>query len=80
MIEVEVLATENQLYALRDLIGEAICGAPDDHPPPCRIAWSIGGHGEEDMSEEEQQRIRNELEPIEVLSIEDANIALGITE
>ena len=50
-IVVDVLATGEQVAALQEVIGEAICGAPGLHPGPCRIAWSIA-HTTEDEDED----------------------------
>ena len=40
-IVVDVLATEAQVPALFDVIGEALCAAPGEHDGPCRIAWTL---------------------------------------
>jgi hypothetical protein len=43
------LATAEQAQRLQDVIGEALCDAPAEHPGPCRVAWpmmSVGGDDE----------------------------------
>jgi hypothetical protein len=87
-IQVDVLATDEQLAALRRAIGEALCGAPDDHGGPCRVAWSIGYSSEDPdgdqegsgLSTEEIEDIRSELRPIEVWTVDAVDRSLGLAD
>jgi hypothetical protein len=86
-IYVDVLATAEQLQALQDVIGEALCAAPGDHVGPCRIAWSLSfssedPDGDQDgsgLSRENVADIREHLAPIEVWQADDVDRSLGIT-
>ncbi len=48
-VVVDVLAAPEQVAPLVAVVGTAICGRPDDHAGPCRVAWRItvagGDHG-----------------------------------
>jgi hypothetical protein len=87
-IYVDVLATDEQLPALRRVIGEALCKAPDDHGGPCRIAWSIGFSSEDpdgdqegsQLSKEDIEDIRSELQPVEVWTVDAVNRSLGLAD
>ena len=82
-----MLASDEQVQALQEVIGEALCGAPGDHPGPCRIAWSLSyssedPEGDQDgsaLSLEAIADIREHLSPVEVWAPEDVDSSLGLT-
>jgi len=88
-IIVDVLATGEQVAALQDVIGEAICGAPGLHPGPCRIAWSIAHTSENDDEDDtdlsygldsaEVAHTYEHLLPVEVWTRSEVDASLGIT-
>ncbi|WP_143175598.1 hypothetical protein [Cryptosporangium aurantiacum] len=83
---VDVLATAEQVQMLHGIIGRAVCGAPDDHPGPCRIAWTMSGAGSDEddydgsygLDAPEAEFIREQLEPVPVWPKEDVDRSLGI--
>lgn len=85
-IVVDVLATAEQAQRLQKLLGEAVCGAPDDHPGPCRIAWTAsyaGGDlddldGSYGLDAEDAASLREQLEPVPVWPKEDVDSSLGL--
>lgn len=87
-IIVDVLATGEQVIAVQDIIGEAICGAPGFHPGPCRIAWSIAHTIENDDEDDadcsygldaaEVAHTYEHLLPVEVWPRSDVDASLGI--
>ena len=88
-IVVDVLATAEQVQALREAIGEALCGVPDlMHDGPCRIAWKAAFSSEKDIGDDEsshgldREAVRHayaELSPTEVWPREDVDRSLGLT-
>jgi len=84
-IVVDVLATEAQVQKLKEIIGEAVCGAPDDHVGPCRIAWTMSYTGGDDafdgsygLDAEAAEHVRNELEPVSVWPRNEVDRSLGL--
>jgi hypothetical protein len=83
-IVVDVLATDAQVDALKDVIGEALCAAPGDHAGPCRIAWTLANTSEDGdgvsygLGAEEVAFIREFLSPVEVWAPEDVDRSLGV--
>jgi hypothetical protein len=88
-IVVDVLATGEQVAALQEVIGEAICGAPGLHPGPCRIAWSIA-HTTEDEDEDDPDvsygldreavdAAYEHLQPVKVWPRSAVDASLGLT-
>ena len=87
-LRLDVLAHPHQLEALQQLMGEAMCGAPEDHDGPCRIAWSASFSAVEandDMpgvviTEKDALAIREDLEAIPVWPRKDVDQSLGISD
>lgn len=75
-IVVEVLATEEQALALQEVVGAAICGAPVERSGPCRVAWTTGC--ETEFSQEDQEFIREILEPVETWDQSEVDRSLGL--
>ena len=71
-LAVDVLAAPDQVHLISALVGEALCGLPDDHDGPCRVAWRIAHRMEGD---EDADAVG--LTPAEV---EQARAALGALE
>lgn len=38
---VDTLVTPEQVELVRQVLARALCGADDDHPGPCRVAWDV---------------------------------------
>lgn len=38
---VDTLVTPDQVELVRQVLARALCGADDDHPGPCRVAWDV---------------------------------------
>ncbi|WP_143448595.1 hypothetical protein [Kineosporia sp. A_224] len=38
---VDTLVTPDQVELVRAVLARALCGADDDHPGPCRVAWDV---------------------------------------
>lgn len=83
-IAVDVLATPEQVPALFDVIGEALCAAPGDHDGPCRIAWTLASTSEDGdgvsygLRAADVALIRELLSPVEVWAPEDVDRSLGL--
>jgi hypothetical protein len=85
-IQVDVLATPEQADRLHEVIGEALCMGPHDHPGPCRIAWSImtfdGADADEEgsggLTPDDVAELHKELDPIQVWSEAEVNRSLGL--
>lgn len=83
-VVVDVLATEAQVDALFDVIGEALCAAPGDHDGPCRIAWSLASTSEDGdgvsygLGPDDVAHVRELLAPVEVWEPEDVDRSLGL--
>lgn len=92
-IVVDLLATEDQLLALQDAIGAALCGAPAGHAGSCRVAWSMAsatgdpttGHpaagdpaGAAALDPSDTWSILVELSPVEVWPPADVDRSLGL--
>lgn len=85
-IVVDVLATEEQVDRLHELLGEVLCDAPSDHDGPCRIAWIMSGTGEPEEPDEvmygfdveDVALTREVLSPIEVWDQDDVDRSLGL--
>ena len=83
---VEVLATAEQAQRLPDVLGEALCAAPVEHPGLCRIAWSITcldathdtSDGSNGLGADDAAFIREHLAPVAVWQPEDVNRSLGL--
>lgn len=80
----DVLATEEQRPALMQLIGEALCNAPD-HDGRCRVAWTLDYESEEwagqpgaSLTADTVAEVRRELSPIPVLPEAEVDRSLGI--
>jgi len=52
-VRVTILASDNELDAIVDRIGAAIC-SPPDHPGPCANPWSIVSIPVDDLDEPER--------------------------
>jgi hypothetical protein len=86
-IQVDILATAEQIPALKDAIGEALCQGPGDHDGPCRIAWSIVSFGGSHiglkgsgLSRKEAALIQELLEPVDVWPREAVDESLGLAD
>ena len=80
---VDVLATPEQVHLVSTLVGDALCGLPDDHEGPCRVAWRIT-HGVEGddaagpvvLAPADVAQVRAALGALEVLAPADALASL----
>ncbi|WP_432487716.1 hypothetical protein [Kineococcus sp. SYSU DK018] len=85
-LQVDVLATPEQVQRLQQVIGEALCAAPEDHPGPCRIAWSMGHldgaqvteDGSSGLTPQDVASVREHLLPVPVWAREDVDRSLGL--
>ncbi|TQS46855.1 hypothetical protein [Cryptosporangium phraense] len=85
-IVVNVLATPEQVQRLQSVLGEALCAAPENHPGPCRIAWSMASAGGDEgaldgsygLDRDEAVFIREELGPVPVWPREDVDRSLEL--
>jgi hypothetical protein len=82
---VDVLATPQQITALGEVIGEALCAAPGLHAGPCRVAWSMHVGAESDADEDgavltsdDVRFIHEHLASVEVWPPEAVDHSLGI--
>ncbi|MCI2237986.1 hypothetical protein MO973_38015 [Paenibacillus sp. TRM 82003] len=83
---VDVLATPEQVQELQEVIGEALCAAPGEHPGPCRTAWSIAyvGGGADDLDgsygldQQEAAFIREHLAQVPVWPRAEVDRDLGL--
>jgi hypothetical protein len=82
---VDVLSTPQQISALYDVIGEALCAAPGNHVGACRVAWSMDvgeeSNADEDgafLTPDDVSFIHEHLTPIEVWPQEAVDHSLGI--
>lgn len=83
---VDVLATAEQAQRLQPVIAKALCAAPEDHPGPCRIAWSmalVGGDpsqadGSYGLDTREAIFVQEQLAPVLVWPPEDVDRSLGL--
>ncbi|WP_088281066.1 hypothetical protein [Kineosporia sp. A_224] len=80
---VDVLATPEQVHLLATLVGDALCGLPDDHEGPCRVAWRIshgvegdGAAGPVALTPADVAQVRAALGALEVLAPDDALASL----
>ena len=68
-IVVDVLAVPEQVEPLVAVLGTALCGRPDDHPGPCRVAWRIrvaGPDGDPPLDPSHADDVRRALAALEV--------------
>lgn len=84
-IEVDVLATPEQIGRLTTLLGEALCAAPEDHPGACRIAWTTSHADSADsdadgaaLTADDVAFIHEILDPVPVWPEADVNRSLGL--
>lgn len=85
-LQVDVLATPEQVQRLQRVIGEALCAAPEDHDGPCRIAWSMGyldgadatEDGSSGLTPQDVAFLREHLGPVRVWPREDVDRSLGL--
>ena len=85
-IVVDVLATGEQIPALQDVIGTALCDGALLHEGPCRIAWSLAYTAEPDDDEDVSygldrgavEHVYDHLLPIETWPPADVNRSLGL--
>ena len=83
-IVVDVLATQDQLPALRDAIGAALCGAAGGHTGSCRVAWSMASASGDPtgagaaLTPPDTWAILGELSPVEVWPAADVDRSLGL--
>lgn len=68
---VDALVTPEQVALVETLLGTALCGAPDEHSGPCRIAWRLIHRTEG------QPSVDGLLDPVDVA---DVRRALGCLE
>ncbi|WP_143447479.1 hypothetical protein [Kineosporia sp. R_H_3] len=80
---VDVLATPEQVHLLSTLVGDALCGLPDDHEGPCRVAWRIAhavegeaADGPVALAPADVAQVRAALGALEVLAPADALASL----
>ena len=86
-IVVDVLATSDQVPALQDVIGAALCDGPLLHEGPCRVAWTLSHAGEPDDDDDVSYGLDRaavddayeQLLPIETWSSADVNASLGLS-
>ncbi|WP_432493145.1 hypothetical protein [Kineococcus auxinigenes] len=85
-IVVDVLATPEQVHALQEVIGQALCAAPAEHPGACRTAWSmahVGGgadglDGSYGLDQEEAAFLREHLAQVPVWPRAEVDRSLGL--
>jgi hypothetical protein len=80
---VDVLTTPEAVHLLSTLVGDALCGLPDDHDGPCRVAWRIAHRMEGDddahvvgLTPGDVEQARAALGALEVLDPADALASL----
>jgi hypothetical protein len=85
-IVVDVLARPDQVHALQDVIGTALCDAPLLHEGPCRVAWTLSYASEPDDDDEASYGLDRaavadayqHLLPIETWPPADVDASLGL--
>jgi hypothetical protein len=85
-IVVDVLATSDQVSALQDVIGAALCDAPLLHDGPCRVAWTLSHASEPEDDDDVSygldraavEDVYEFLLPIQTWSRADVDASLGL--
>jgi hypothetical protein len=86
-IVVDVLATGEQVLALQDVIGAALCDAPLLHDGPCRVAWTLSHASEPEDDDDDAsygldraavEDVYEFLLPIPTWSRADVDASLGL--